>query len=133
MSLPDPVEETEISPKQRRSPKIEDNKKLVGVPLLLVNGGGSPEDVLHAACDNNVAKLPSPEEVLFLGTSLLSTFTPYSSSLQILDYLGLAPHKQYPVPKPMLYQLYTYPSLRPPVQATRTRNFKFADPKPPEK
>ena len=49
--------------KQQSSNKNEGSQDHVGVPLLLVNGSRSPEEVLFEICHNDVMKLPSPEEV----------------------------------------------------------------------
>lgn len=52
------------SPEQLLPSKNEDYREDEGVPLLSIIGNRSPEDVLHAVCDNDVAKLPTPEEVI---------------------------------------------------------------------
>ena len=57
---------TKTSLEKQESSKNDDSKDFVGVPLLLVNSSGSPEDVLCAIFDNSTAKLPSPEEVVCL-------------------------------------------------------------------
>ena len=51
------------SPEKEQSSKNEGSQDHVGVPLILVNGNRSPEEVLFEICHNDVTKLPSPEEV----------------------------------------------------------------------
>ena len=56
-----------VPSEQQPSSTNEGSKGLVGVPLLLVDGNKSQEEVFCAICDHDVTKLPSPDEVGSLG------------------------------------------------------------------
>ena len=118
----------------------EETREGVGVPLLLVPGIGSPDEVLQTIKSNSVNKLPTPEEVSRNAVDIIvpsctcivalvvnGVATPFP--FQILEGLGLGPSGP-PIPEPTVYQVYPYPLRRKPVQTTRMQHFTFVLPEP---